>query len=572
MWPNAYPSTLFVASLALGLIVSTVSSSQEKQKSPTPVDVKEALTKTTLLDCVRVLNKKPGWCELRGASISKIFPKPMSPEIKMVSGPNSVIAAWNGAAFDPVDLKMYFHGGGHRDYGGNEVYELDLLRGKWSRLTDPAYIPPPTKEVRCPVPVSGPPSSHTYDGFIFARSTRTIFMIPSVYGCVRGSLNPDREMWEFNPSKTETRNSLAPLTWRQRDLMPEKMKWKYYRTAEFEDGRLYVSNGVFESIYNVKENSWKRIGSRPNYGAGTSIYDPKRKGIWSVHRHGLVFTKPPKIGRLLSKSGAGVDGFSGIARTRDDKLIFWNGASYIHTYDPETQEWRLFDWAGKGPKIGSRVYSKWVWLPRYDVYVGYADAKSSAWVYRHPISEKGKPVNTSSIQPLLKKAKPGETVKIPPGIYQAGAIINKSLKLDMKDVRIIGPTHGKGVLLIKNAKGPVIIENFRTFDPIRCGNCAGIKIEGKNFNVTVRKSHISNAEMGILTDNWGGALIVEDTLIEDIGHARGQEPMHLIYAGIIDKLRVVRSTLRRSHYYGHIVKSRAVHTEISDTYISGGIG
>ncbi len=64
-------------------------------------------------------------------------------------------------------------------------------------------------------------------------------------------------------------------------------------------------------------------------------------------------------------------------------------------------------------------------------------------------------------------------------------------------------------------------------------------------------------------------------MIEDIGHARGQEPMHLIYAGIIiyagviDKLCVTRSTLRRSHYYGHIVKSRARHTEISDSYLLG---
>ena len=156
---------------------------------------------------------------------------------------------------------------------------------------------------------------------------------------------------------------------------------------------------------------------------------------------------------------------------------------------------------------------------------------------------------------------------VPPGIYHAGATISKSLVLDLKGVRIVGPTKGKGVLLVKNAVGPVVIKNFQTRDRVRCGNCSGIKIEGKNFHVTVRNSHISNTEMGILTDNKGGRLIVEDTLIEDVGHARGREPMHLIYAGIIDKLRVTRSTLRRSHYFGHILKSRARSTEVSDSYL-----
>lgn len=64
------------------------------------------------------------------APINHVLPKSPSREIKMVTGPKSVIIAWNGAAFDSKNLKMYFHGGGHRDYGGDEVYELDPQIGK----------------------------------------------------------------------------------------------------------------------------------------------------------------------------------------------------------------------------------------------------------------------------------------------------------------------------------------------------------------------------------------------------------------------------------------------------------
>jgi hypothetical protein len=403
--------TLLISGAMLFLLSSAGANASEKKKISKPVDVREVSARKTFLDCFNEFKGRDGgWCEMSGASIYDVLPKSPSPEIQMVSGAQSVISAWNGAAFDPQRLKMYFHGGGHRDYGGNEVYELDLFLGRWTRLTDPSSIPKTTKEVRCPVPETGPPSSHTYDGIIFSRLTQTIFMIPSVYSCHWGNLNPKGDLWEFNPSKTETRNGLAALSWRHRKKMPIKMWPQYYRTVEYPNGHLYMANAHNAWVFHPKDGSWKRIGSRPNYGAGTSIYDGSRRGIWSLHGLGLLFTKPPVISKKWTAPGAGVGGHSGLAMTRDNKLIFWNGASLIHTFDPGTLEWRLFDWVDKGPKIGSRVYSKWVWVPRYDLYVGYSDYKSNVWVYRHPKERKGKRVNTVSIQPLLDKAAAGDKV------------------------------------------------------------------------------------------------------------------------------------------------------------------
>jgi hypothetical protein len=75
---------------------------------------------------------------------------------------------------------------------------------------------------------------------------------------------------------------------------------------------------------------------------------------------------------------------------------------------------------------------------------------------------------------------------VPPGIYRAGVVIRRPMVLKLKDVRIIGQTARKGVLLVKDVRGTVSIEDFESRDPVRCGNCAGIKIEGVNFDVTVR--------------------------------------------------------------------------------------
>jgi len=311
---------------------------------PKPIDRRVAHTGKTLMDCVKELKGRDGgWCKMGDTPINALLPKSPPAEIHMVPGPKSVISTWNGAAFDRQNLKMYSHGGGHRGYGGNEFYELDLQIGKWTRLTNPARIPPATKEVPCPVPVSGAPSSHTYDGIIFSRITQTIFIIPSVYGCYRGNLNLKGDLWEFNPSQSEMRNGIAPLTRRHRKKMPKGMFPKFYRRAEYPNGNLYMANGHSEWVFNPRDGTWKRIGSRPNYGAGTSVFDVSRRGIWSLHIGGVLFIKPPTIAKKLTSSGAGVDGHSGLVMSRDNKLLIWNGGGLIHTYDPEKNEWRLFN-------------------------------------------------------------------------------------------------------------------------------------------------------------------------------------------------------------------------------------
>ncbi|MEO8410995.1 MAG: hypothetical protein ABI478_10525, partial [Propionivibrio sp.] len=99
-----------------------------------------------LTDCVtRLSAQHGGWCEIRVGvdkpSISSVWPSaPLPPNLHMNSGPSSILIAWNSAAFDKRRNLMYFTGGGHTDYGGNEVYEFDLNTGEWTRLTNPSLL------------------------------------------------------------------------------------------------------------------------------------------------------------------------------------------------------------------------------------------------------------------------------------------------------------------------------------------------------------------------------------------------------------------------------------------------
>ncbi len=175
----------------------------------------------------------------------------------------------------------------------------------------------------------------------------------------------------------------------------------------------------------------------------------------------------------------------------------------------------------------------------------------------------------SVLQQLIDAAPPGAVVSVAPGIYDGGVTIAKPITLRMKGALVRGSAEGKGVILVKT-RGPVVIEDFTATDGLGCsgGNCAGVKIEDRDFDVTLRRAHIANQVMGVLTSNRGGALVIEDSLIEEEGHP-DSALSHLVYAGVIDRLVVRNSTLRRSRHLGHLLKSRARETIVERSRLLG---
>ena len=52
-------------------------------------------------------------------------------------GQRSIMNAWGGAAFDTTRNRILIHGGGHGDYGGQEIYAFNFNDNTWSRPADP---------------------------------------------------------------------------------------------------------------------------------------------------------------------------------------------------------------------------------------------------------------------------------------------------------------------------------------------------------------------------------------------------------------------------------------------------
>jgi len=554
------------------------------------------------IDCKTRLEKQGGgWCEIRlpgkHPSISAVWPPDLDDRTFMASGPGSVLEAWNGAAFDEKDLLFYFMGGGHTDYGGNEVYEFNLRNGRWTRLTDPSPLSffiqtrdgDEVSSTKCWVPDlrSIPGASHTYDGLQFSKKTRTIFLIAdsaadgSCFDSRRSHLKGDPRLlsedsgiFEFNPSRHKERNGLAPLTWR-RLVTPDGLDLSYPRSLESPDGKMMVGNpSSFYSFDPLSGTIGKRLWpTEADWGDGVAEFHPMGL-ILSLHGKSFMFrdlqTGVPE--RIATPQSHG----KSLAVDKSGSVFSWDGKHRILVVNLQASErnWILYDWSGAGPPSGNkRVYSKWQYIFTHNVFVGISSHTSGVWVYKHPTSMQGVKLSETNLEDLINEAKPGSIVKIPPGFYGQGLFIDKSLTVKLKDVRLWGVAEDKGIINVACDGCSVVIEDFhgegRKADCLN-GNCTGIKAEGNNINLTIRRAHLGNSVMGILTDNRGGRLIVEDSLIENTGLNDQSDTLgHGLYAGNIDSLIMRRSTIRNVNSSGHILKSRAKETILENINLLG---
>lgn len=570
-----------------------------------PFDLPPAQSGANLDDChAKLVAQGGGWCEIRvpgeHPSISSVWPQDLDQRTRMIVGPRAVLQAWNGAAFDEENLLFYFMGGGHADYGGNEVYEFDLKTGRWSRLTDPSPLSflsraaeetetQPAKYCWTPDMRQVPGATHTYDGVQFSKKTGTIFQVSM--GAANGSCFADnagafredprvlpgqafgRGVFEFNPDRETARNGLEPLTWR-RIPVPSDTRLGYPRSLQLPDGSMMLGSRAL--LYPFDPTSGEVGGLRwkeADFGDGTAIYHPPSQVV-SLHGGALL------IRSLLTDAfeRVPVPGFHGKSLAVDGEgVIFsWSGGNRIVTLDLGElfRKWRIYDWSAAGPAAGDpRVYSKWQYIRTHDVFVGLTTHATGVWIYKHPAAMPGDVFASLDPQRLIQEASPDSVVTIPPGLYGRGLVIDKSLTVKLKDVRLWGVAAGKGLINVRCDGCAVTIEDFHgNGRQSGClgGNCAGIKAEGVDFQLTVKRAHIDNTVMGILTDNRGGRLVIEDSVIDNTGlNDNSRTLAHGVYAGSIDQLIIRDSVIRNVNGKGHILKSRARETVLEGTSLLG---
>lgn len=362
------------------------------------------VTGNTLAECVQKLNELgAGWCgmstgDTRHPSISSVWPAKLDKNTRGNTGPASVLYAWTGAAYDGRHL--YFFGGGHADYNGNEIYRYDVVANEWKRLTDPSpvdylyYHSKINKFCRIVDTRQVPGGAHTYDGIAYYPPTNELLVVnlgPTQIGCF-ASTSIDRATDPRVIPSSQLRGvyafSLDTLAWRKIN----NQYWDQPRLEVLPNGEIVL--GSKDKLLKYKLTSTgpleklRAFGSVPPEWDGVLIYDAKRNVFWSRHRK-ILWRLNARNGAVSGRFNYATPGSErSLALDRNGQVILWNGANKIHVLQPESKRWCVEDWGPKGPgwrkfTAGQqRVYSKFRYLPEHDIYIGLSTHEHPVWVHK----------------------------------------------------------------------------------------------------------------------------------------------------------------------------------------------
>ncbi len=548
-----------------------------------------------------VAELEPGkWFELPNSAIQQILiERALAPENGGVSGPRSVVSSWNGAAFD--GRFWYFHGGGHKDYSGNEVYAFDFADLSWSRLTDPSpfvYKNPETgkwdaqknRQHPCPrVPdldgdgkFDAPVPGHTYDSIVYSPKTETVFLWSQVPFCIGGNGWSGAPVWEFDP-KTKSWSGYSPDN--SKDI-------EGYKSAELDPatGNIVLVSRYRISVFDVETKQYSSMRKVSNTGSdGTVAIDPARRLMVLSDRAGL---RSASLGDGRNAGGLenqtkrpAFNQTAGVAyNDRDKNLVYWSGDRRIFTFDPDSRDWTLFENHGGRAPTRSRPYSKFIYLKDLDVFAAYGRPNKGIWLYRLP--KEKPPIDPNRVVTLcngsdcqefrqvsqaFRAAKDGATITIGGATFYEAAV----LKANNVTIRGTEGTHlletaaeGKATFVIKGSN--TTIENIQCSGiAVSDGNGACIRLEGENL--TLRNVYFHDSQQGLLTrSKGGGTILIEDSRFERLGGACGIKcgRAHGVYIGRATELTVRNSVFLSPKDEGHAIKSRAAKTTIENNVIA----
>jgi hypothetical protein len=331
----------------------------------------------------------PGaWAEVPNSSIQQVLL--MESDVQpgaWSKGSKAVINNWQGSAFD--GRKMYFHGGGHASYGGNEIYAFDLENLSWELVIgNTAELLPPTETERCLglVDPSVPAAGHTYDALIYSPTDNSIYTWGSVAYCRHGWGGGTTSVWRFD---------LETKKWSYVGPRPES---GYYKTAlDPATGDIYAMGLKHVFKYDTDSGTYSSLARLGRMSDGTAAFDPDRgvfaittsRGIYAAELtsdgvNNLGIVSPVPDGETKHPFGQ-----AGVAYDAGRKVfVLWRGGREVWTLDPDT--WEIVEYANASGDASipefTRVYGKWHYVESLGVFVGYNNVNEGVWVYKLPDS------------------------------------------------------------------------------------------------------------------------------------------------------------------------------------------
>lgn len=336
------------------------------------------------------------WYNIPGSSLSAALPERPVP-----GNPGSRIGAWNGLAADRAKNRLYSAAnGGHADYSGNEVCEIDLSRDepRWRILRQPTAAEYIVKSVSGDVHDyyrdGRPASTHTYYALQFLASRNAVFKFSA--GSLWGS--GGQANWKTDAFSLKNDDWHPAGTWP--DVVPGSRKSVTARAICLDPStdQVYVAAPQELRRFDPRSGRYESLAKWPN--SSYSVYarscavDTDRK---TVVFFGDGFRKPD--GGLLYDVGSDelreirFSGQGASEIVKPDYNFAWydiptrrfllktRKGSEVYAVDPGTFEvTRVETSDGENvPNAVNGVQTRWQWLPGLGGYAFYPTYGSGIW-------------------------------------------------------------------------------------------------------------------------------------------------------------------------------------------------
>lgn len=353
-----------------------------------------------------------GWYEVPNTTLSPYCPENNFNDYgyEFANYCQNVTRAWNSAAHDTSRNRIYFFGGGHHDYYGNELYAFDIEKGSFSRITDPGQPADPDADPKqselAPFDGTQPNSRHTYDGFAY--------------------LQKDDLLWVFSGSLAGKAGGVDNLTW-VFDI--ENGQWKKLSPrGDIPAGitgvvsaydpvtevlYLHNRNGFYSYTYDAEGGEYKLLNSEGSLGLGvTAEIDPVNRKFVIVGNGSLITYDLSESSNyaytqheLLGDTEFIEDYFSpGLIFNNEDAMLYaWAEGSNVYRASLTDLTWERFTFnSGPDSYFSQGTFDRLVYLPNKKAMFVYSDINKNAFTFKFPNAEDSEPptapqnVNASS--------------------------------------------------------------------------------------------------------------------------------------------------------------------------------
>ena len=334
-------------------------------------------------------NLKPGeWYEVPNSVLDKsgVLPNPLPPGD---TGPAAIMSAWSGGAYDTKRDRLVVWGGGHGDYGGNEIYVFDINTLKWSRIWGPSSNIPAPGATSCSETYSdgNPASRHTYDGLVYHAASDKFWASGGSLYCGSGGGSSGTWMFDFATSKwTREANALGSQVTAMSDHDPST-------------GVVFsmVQSGTL-GAYDPKTNAWTNRGNGTGWGefdpARTMVYHPGKK-ILLIIGGGTILTyditqSKPSPQTLATTGGGAIVSAQGPGLAYDptiDRIVAWSGGgSDVYSLDINSRTWTKYTASNSvippSPSDTKGTYGRWRYIPSKNAYIAVNGTENNVFFYK----------------------------------------------------------------------------------------------------------------------------------------------------------------------------------------------